>query len=109
MWKKTVYYDYSKLFFEGECLYDYIINGKSYNEGKLEYEGEYLFNKKWNGKGYDRNGNIIYEVNKGNCKNIKIYDYKEFQKIEGEYLNRKRNGKGKEYDFSLIYVGENLN
>ena len=70
-------YDYTgNLTFDGKYLYDKKIKGKQYVGGKLEYEGEFLYDKKYNGKGYDKNGNIIYELNK--------------------FLNGKRNGKGKE-------------
>ena len=63
----------------------------------MEYEGEYLNNKKYNGKGYDESGNIIYELINGNGK---VKEYDEFDKLvfEGEYLNGKRHGKGKEYN-----------
>ena len=76
----------------------------------MEYEGEYLYDKKWNGNGYDENGNIIYELIKGNGK-VKEYDYDGSLRFEGEYKNGKRNGKGKEYDFKgiLIFEGEYLN
>ena len=62
----------------------------------MEYEGEYLYDEKWNGKGYDKNGNIIYELINGNGK-AKEYWNNDKLSFEGEYLNGKRNGKGKEY------------
>ena len=76
----------------------------------MEFEGEFLFNKKWNGKGYDENGNIIYELINGNCK-VKEYDYDGYLIFEGEYLNGKRNGKGKVYYKygNLYYEDEFLN
>ena len=61
----------------------------------MEYEGEYLYNKKWNGKGYDEKGNLIYELNNGKG-NVKEYDHEDKLEFEGEYLNGKKNGKGKE-------------
>ena len=76
----------------------------------MEFEGELLFNKKWNGKGYDENGNIIYELINGNCK-VKEYDYDGYLIFKGEYLNGKRNWKGKvyyKYD-NLYYEDEFLN
>ena len=75
----------------------------------MEYEGEYLIGKKYNGKGYDTNGNIIYELKNGTGK-VKEYDYGRLE-FEGEYLNGKRNGKGKEYDnySKLKFEGEYLN
>ena len=77
---------------------------KKYIKGRLEFDGEYLFDRKWNGKGYDEKGNIIYELINGNGK---IKEYNELNEdcleYEGEYLNGKRNGKGKEY---FLYSGE---
>ena len=89
------YSDNGQLKFEGEYLYNYKIKGKEYIIGRLEYEGEYLYGKKFNGKGYDENGNVIYEIIKGDG-NVKEYENNEMI-FEGEYLNGKRNGKGKEY------------
>ena len=63
----------------------------------MEYVGEFRYGKKLNGKGYDKNGNIIYELINGNGK---VKEYSEFSGefiFEGEYINGKRNGKGKEY------------
>ena len=99
------------LIFEGEYLYNHKRRGKEYIKGKLEYEGDYLYDKKYNGKGYNENGNVIYELKNGNGR---IKEYNELGNIifEGEYLNEKRNGKGKEYDCingELIFEGEYLN
>ena len=61
------------------------------------------------GKGYDENGNIIYELINGNGK-VKEYNY--YLIFEGEYLNGRRNGKGKEYEQemrTLSFEGEYLN
>ena len=100
-----------KLIFDGEYLYGFRLKGKSYANEKLEYEGEYLYDKKWNGKGYDETGNIIYELIDGNGK-VKEYLDNGILYFEGEYLNGKKNGKGKEYDYyngKLIFEGEYLN
>ena len=70
-----------------------------------------MYDKKWNGKGYDENGNIIYELIKGNGK-VREYDYKnEYLKFEGEYLNGKKEGKGKQYweNGKLRFEGEYSN
>ena len=65
--------------------------------------------KKWNGKGFDENGNIIYELINGNGK-VKEYNKGGKLEFEGEYLNGKRNGKGKGYwNGKLEYEGEYLN
>ena len=105
-------YIFGDLRFEGEYLYSQKLRGKYYIDDKLEYEGEFLYNKKWNGKGYDENGNIIYELKNGTGK-IKEYNDKFFCSLiyEGECLNGKRNGKGKEYysDGKISFEGEYLN
>ena len=99
-----------ELFFEGEYLYDERIRGKEYFKNFLEFEGEYLYNKKFDGKGYDKYGNVMYELKKG-CGGV--IEFNEERKVIfiGEYLNGKRNGKGKEYDYlgNLIYKGNYLN
>ena len=72
---------------------------------------ENLNGKKWNGKGFNKNNEIEYEIKDGNG-NIKVYNYDNGElKFEGEYLNGKRNGKGKVYDDegNLIFEGEYLN
>ena len=107
-----LYYKDGKLKFEGEYLYNYKIKGKYYINNKLEFEGDYLYNKKWNGKGYDENCNVIYELFNGNGKKVREYDYYSGILIfEGEYLNGKRHGKGKEYDKDgkILFEGEYLN
>ena len=103
--------EYNELLFEGEYLYNYRRKGKKYLDGKLIYEGEYLYDSKWSGKGYDIEGNKIYELINGNGP---VKEYREdfgFPSFEGEYLNGKRNGKGKEYGPSgkVEYEGEYLN
>ena len=94
-----------KFGFEGEFICDKKVKGKNYINGILEYEGEYLYDKKWNGKGYDKNHNIIYEIINGNG-NIREYSDGELL-YEGECLNGKRHGKGKEYNYEddLIFEG----
>ena len=85
------------------------LKGKGYINNKIEYEGEYLFNKKWNGKGYDNKGKIIYTLNKGNGKVKEYHDG--VLNFDGEYLNGKRNGKGKQYFWNkkIEFDGEYLN
>ena len=105
--KGKKYYN-KKLMFDGEYLYDMKLKGKEYINEKLVYEGEYLFNKKYHGKLYDKNGNIN-EIIQGNGK-VKEYDSYGKLEFEGEYLNGKRNGKGKEYSIGyLIFEGEYSN
>ena len=124
----------NKIIFEGECLNNIRLNGKGkeYNNNALLFDGEYLNGRKWNGKGYDINGNLIYEIKNGqgnireysNSKfiyideNLKVGDKvkrKVYSKgiliFEGEYLNGKIIGKGKEYNYEgkLIFEGEYLN
>ena len=82
--------------FEGIYLYSFFVNGKEYNENILEYEGDFLYKRKWNGNGYDKNGKITHALNNGNGK---IKNYRDGNLIfEGEVLNGKPNGKGKEYN-----------
>ena len=105
--KGKEYYNNGDLFFEGEYLYNFKSKGKGYNYNKLEYEGEYLYDKKWTGKGFDENGKIIYELINGNGT-VKEYNFMSI--YEGEYLNGKRNGRGKEYDEDMgSFEGEYLN
>ena len=69
-----------------------------------------MYDKKWSGKGYDKDGNQIYELINGNVPVIEYQKDFWIPSFEGEYLNWKRNGKGKEYRFDKIYfVGEYLN
>ena len=110
---KGKYYDYDgNLEFEGEYLYNHKRKGKEYyKNGKLRFEGEYLYDKKWSGKGYDVEGNKIYELINGNGP---VKEYQQgyvFPSFEGEYLNGKKNGKGKEYWHNGIieFEGEYLN
>ena len=132
--KEKDYYEI-KIIFEGEYLYNWKLKGTEFLKGRKEYEGEYLYDIKYNGKGYDEKGNILYELKNGNGK-IKIYNFQgilEFEgeclngkfngigkdydedsgdlRFEGEYLNNKRNGKGKEYNYEgkLVFEGEYLN
>ena len=80
-----------------------------YDNGIIKFEGEYLNQLKWTGKEYDMNNNIISEIKdgKGNIKEFLFTN----ERFEGEYLNGKRNGKGKVYDFecNVVFEGEYLN
>ena len=100
---------------------------------KIRFEGEYLNNEKWNGIMHNKDDNINIEIKNGNWslndsalkfkylgedkyiiqdKNGKTKEYYNgLLSYEGEYLNDKRNGKGKEFDNDnkLIFEGENLN
>jgi antitoxin component YwqK of YwqJK toxin-antitoxin module len=86
--KGKEYFEDGKVKFEGEYL-----NGKKMKKGKLfdkagfiEFEGEFVNGEKWNGKGRE-----YKEVFRISDKFLYLY--------EGEYLNGKRNGKGKIYVF----------
>jgi antitoxin component YwqK of YwqJK toxin-antitoxin module len=78
-----------------------------YNNGQIKFEGEYLNNKRYNGKLYDINGNIECEIKYGKGFG-KDYYYNGILKYEGDYY---LNGKGKEYNEYdiLIFEGEHLN
>ena len=75
----------------------------------MEFEGEFLYNKKWNGKGFDKKGNIVDELINGKGSAKEYYYFNGKLIYEGEYLNGKRNGKGKEYTGTLIFEGEYKN
>ena len=71
--------------------------------------------KKWKGKEYYDDGKLLFEGEYLNGKRNgigKVYDYWNGKLIfEGEYLNGERNGIGKEYneDGKKIFEGEYLN
>ena len=65
---------------------------------KLIYEGEYLYDKIYNGKRYDENGNIIFELKNGNGK-VKEHDFNGKLIFEGKYLNVRRTGYEREYNY----------
>ena len=75
------------------CEGDYL-NGKKINE-KWSYLSS-VFCELKNGNGYYNNNNIAYSLKDGKGL-IKEYNDWGKLKFEGEYLNGKRNGKGKEY------------
>ena len=123
-------YDFNgKLIYEGENMNG---KGKKYTGNRLEYEGEYLNGKKngkgkeynykgnisfegiylnglkWTGKGYDLNQQIAYELKDGKGY---IKEYDDIVLIfEGEILNGKRNGKGKNIIPKMVnyYLKENI-
>ena len=65
---------------------------------------------KYNGKGYNKNGNIIYELIKGNGKVEEYNLVKGVLLFDGKYLNGRKHGKGREYNKEgiLIFEGEYL-
>ena len=111
---KYYYYDNetSYLTFEGDFLNNNRIKGKEYyKNGKIKFEGEYLFSKKWNGKIYDIFGNVIFEINNGNCLVEDEYDIiKIFMGKNLDENNCRENVKGKEYNYNgqLLFEGEFL-
>ena len=99
-----------KIMFDGEFFNGFRLKGKAFIKGKLEFEGDYLLYNKWNGKGYDENGKVIYELINGTGKVKEYFEPLDRLMFEGEYLNGKRNGKGKEYiNGKLEFEGEYLN
>ena len=75
------------------------------------FEGEYKNDLKWDGKGYDSSDNLVYELNNGKGM-VKEYDKSGKLIFDGEYLNGKRHGKGKEYNCNfgnLKFEGQYLN
>ena len=101
------------LMFEGEYL-----NGKRHGKGigydvwDGKFEGEYLNGKEWIGKKYKKSGELDY-ILKNNIKGIVLEHNNWNGKLifEGEYLNGRKNGKGKEYYYNgkLSFEGEYLN
>ena len=96
--------------------------GKEYKDKELIFDGYYLNDKKWSGKikdyrkgyhfrfGYGRDFERYRESESESdieFKNMKGYE-NNIIKYEGEYLNDKRNGKGKEYDINgkIIFEGD---
>ena len=109
---KEYFYSSSPIF-EGEYL-----NGKRHGKGKeyrnyptqLKFEGDFLNGIKWKGKGYNYNGEVIYELNNQINGKFVEYNYDNELLFDGELLNNKKNGKGKEYfRGKLIFEGEYLN
>ena len=71
--------------------------GKKYDyNGSLIFEGEYLNGFRCKGVTYDKNGRIISKINSKNWK-IKLCNEDNILIYEGEMLDRKKNGKGKEF------------
>jgi len=98
---KEYYNDYGGLIFEGVYL-NGVRNGigkeyysECFDGYKLKFKGEFKKGKKCNGNGY-KDGNIIYILSNGKGL-MKEYVYDDILIYEGEYLNGKRNGKGKEF------------
>ena len=127
--KGKEYYENGKLKFKGEyinnkrnngILYDNMgniilnieKNGKgkeNYSNGKYQFIGQYLNGKRWNGKGHNYEGKKEFEFKSGNGKG-KEYDFYGYILFEGEYKNRKRDGKGIEYAYNkIIFEGEYKN
>ena len=101
--------------FEGEYL-NGKRNGKGkeyFDDGQVKFEGEYIDDQECVGTKYNWNGQTIYTLNNMNGHGREYDDFYDKISFEGEYLNGRRNGKGKEYDNGqpqqLIFEGEYLN
>ena len=100
--------------FEGEYLNDEKWNGigREYNYDSLIFQGEYKNGNVWNGNRYNADENKLIEIKEGHYEG-KEYRGKDLLSFEGEYLNGKRNGKGKEYYIypkgQVLFEGEYLN
>ena len=105
--KVKKYYDNGQIKFEGEYLYGHKRKGiKYFKNGKIKFEGEYLFDREWDGIRYDKEGNILYKLSQGKGKIEEYTNLPSLGKIltfKGEYINGKRNGKGKEYNYKYNY------
>jgi len=110
--KGKKYYQDGKLKYKGEYLNGKKNGvGKEYYNNKLLFEGEYKNGRRWNGKSYDNDNNIMHDIKNGSGY-FKIYTKFSILVFEGDYINGKRNGKGKEYDYDqgkLIFEGEYKN
>ena len=90
-----------------------LINYKTFSGKYIEYES----NENGSGKGKEYNifnDEIVFEgdyINRKRNGKGKEYDYVGKIKFEGEYSNGKRNGKGKEFDYdgNIKYEGEYFN
>ena len=110
--KGKEFYFNGQIKYEGEYLKD-LKNGKGkeyYYNGKLYFEGNFLNDKRWSGRIYDEKTDNIQELKNGTGF-LKEYDVIRGLIFEGEYLNGKKNGKGKEfyYNGQIKYEGEYLN
>ena len=115
-----------KLVFNGKYIKG-IKKGIEYNsKGEIIFEGEYLDGKRWNGKLKEYKGHWLPIITRTCCgfgnylmindskRNEEMKEARKYENIlkyEGEYLNGKRNGKGKEFDINgkLIFEGEYSN
>ena len=76
----------------------------------MKFEGEYLNGKMYEGKMYDTKFNTIFQIRKGKGDITEYDDYGDYKIYEGEYLNERKNGYGKEYydnggiKFEGIYI-----
>ena len=61
----------------------------------MQFKGEYINGRRYSGKGYNYNGKEVFIIKEGKGHAKEYYFYGKL-KWEGQYLNRKRNGKGKE-------------
>ena len=99
--KGKEYFEDGKLKFEGDYLKgEKNGKGKEFVNDKIRFNGKYINGLKWDGKGYDENNNVIYELKNGKGF-IKEYDFNNKLVFEGEYIDGKRNGKGREY---ILYL-----
>ena len=116
--KGKEYYKNGEIKFIGKYLNGKKWTGKIYNnEGKKEFE---IKNGKGKGKEYSYNGEIIFHCEylngekNGNCQEYDtfLFEYSFDNLIfEGEYMNNKRWGKGKEYHGinNVIFEGNFIN
>jgi len=118
--KGIEYKDNGILIIEGEYLNGKINGkGKIYIKNKLSFIGKFLEGELLSGIIYNNDDSDELEKQDGSLLSKVIFLKKKirtsnmklgFSIFEGEYLNGKRNGKGKEYeDEKLIFEGEYLN
>ena len=118
--KGKEYDENGALIFTGE-YFNGFRNGKGkeyYGSGELLFEGEYINNKRisyisLNHKEHPAKFNKKDDKCENEIRKCKVQEYDNNRRLifEGEYLNGKRNGKGKEYHYfnrTIKYEGEYL-
>ena len=98
--KKCFGYDYKYLYCFGHyslsSSQDYIYGNvnKKYKYNQEIFKGEYKNGKPWNGNGYDNKNKVKYELKNGTRRE---YDENNKLTYEGDYLDKYRHGRCKEY------------
>ena len=78
------------------------MNEEKYKDNQEIFQGEYKNGKPWNGNGYDNKNKVKYELKNGIRR-----EYDENNKLiyEGDYLDKYRHGRCKEYKNGELIFG----